>query len=192
MELTKFISQLPITLEQLSAHLQRAQHTLTRLAKSVASKRRRLREAQCRRENDLRNFLASSLDAIVVTNAERGFVDANPKALDLFGISESNMKQFTIDAFLSYAQVADFDENNLIFKKRQERRGRCTIRRLDGGLRVADFILVPYVVPHVHLFRFLNVAPRTTTLLRFVAKSSTGHTEDAWESIDFHSKRDTS
>ena len=108
---TKFRSELFIALEQVTVHVQRAQNTLTSLGKSVAQEPRRLQEALRVRENGLRKLLASSLDAVVVTNGDRRFVAANPKALDLFGISETNMGKFTIDAFLPNAQIPDFDGN---------------------------------------------------------------------------------
>jgi PAS domain-containing protein len=68
--------------------------------KNASEKTRRLDEARRARENDLREFLANSLDAIVVTNVDRRFVAANPKALQLFGVSVANIRQFTMDAFL--------------------------------------------------------------------------------------------
>src|ERR1700720_117944 len=106
---TKFRSELFIALEQVTVHVQRAQNTLTSLGRSVAQEPRRLQEALRVRENGLRKLLASSLDAVVVTNGDRRFVAANPKALDLLGISETNMGKFTIDAFLPNGQIPDFD-----------------------------------------------------------------------------------
>ncbi|PYT69382.1 MAG: hypothetical protein DMG42_21905 [Acidobacteria bacterium] len=108
-KITKLRSQLFAAFGQTTVYLQRTQNTLLRLARSIAEKRRRLREALRAREDDLRELLASSLDAIVVTNGDRRFVAANPKALDLFGISEANMRKFTIDAFVPCGQILDFD-----------------------------------------------------------------------------------
>jgi hypothetical protein len=68
----------------------------------------------------LRELLASSLDAIVVTNVDRRFVAANPKALHLFGVSEANIRQFTIDAFL-LGQIRYLDGNGLPFISREEK-----------------------------------------------------------------------
>jgi PAS domain S-box-containing protein len=159
MQIIKFRSELFIALEQVTVHLQRAQNTLTRLGRSVADKLRRLQEALHERENGLRKLLASSLDAIVLTNGDRRFVAANPKALDLFGISETNMRKFTIDAFLSNGQILDFDGNGPPFIRRVERHGKCKIRRLDGSLRVAEYIFVANFVPLRHLSRFRDVTP---------------------------------
>src|SRR5215475_14544706 len=139
-----------IGLQHRAVHLGQAQNTLIRLGRSVSDKRRRLQEVLRVRENALRMSLASSLDAIVVINGRRHFVDANPKALDLFGISQTNMGKFTIDAFLSRGQIPKFDGNSSLFLKREAKRGKCEIRRLDGSLRVADCIYIANFVPFRH------------------------------------------
>jgi PAS domain-containing protein len=159
MQITKFRSELFIALEQATVHLQRIQNTLTRLGKSIAEKPRRLQEALRARENGVRKLLASSLDAVVVTNGDRRFVAANPKALDLLGISEANMRQFTMDAFLPHGQILDFDGTGPPFMRREERCGKCKIRRLDGSLRVAEYIFVANFAPRRHLSRFRDVTP---------------------------------
>jgi len=64
-----------------------AHGTLRGLLDRVIERRRRLRQEMRARENELRELLANSLDAIVVTNLNRRFVAANPKALELFGVS---------------------------------------------------------------------------------------------------------
>jgi len=133
-----------------------AQNTLAKLGRNVFDKPRRLQEVLRARENALRMSLASSLDAIVVINGRRHFVDANPKALDLFGISQTNMGKFTIDAFLSRGQVPKFEGNRSGFAKREAKRGKCEIRRLDGSLRVAECIYIANFVPFRHLYRFRN------------------------------------
>jgi PAS domain S-box-containing protein len=154
-KITKFRSQLLAALEQVTVHLRRGLSTLAGREKNALEKTRRLQEARRARENDLRELMASSLDAIVVTNADRQFVAANPKALHLFGVSEANIRQFTIDAFL-LGQIRYFDRNGLPFKSREEKQGECQIRRLDGSLRLTEYIFVANFVPFRHLFRFRN------------------------------------
>jgi PAS domain-containing protein len=154
-KITKFSSQLFAALEQATVYLRRALNTLTGRAKNALEKPRRLQETRRARANDLRELLASSVDAIVVTNVDRRFVAANPKALHLFGVSEANIRQFTIDAFL-LGQIRYFDGNGLPFISREEKQGECQIRRLDGSLRLTEYIFVANFVPFRHLFRFRN------------------------------------
>jgi PAS domain S-box-containing protein len=172
MQITKFRSGLFFALEQMTVHLQRAQNTLTRLVRTFAEKRRRLQEALREREDGLRKLLASSPDAIVVTNGDHRFVAANPNALQLFGVSETNIRQFTIDAFLPGGQILDFDANGLPFMKREERHGKCRIRRLDGSLRIAEYTFVTNFAGRRHLSRFQDVTPEK---MKFIAKFDPSH-----------------
>jgi PAS domain S-box-containing protein len=155
-KISKFNSRLFATLKQVTVHLRRAQNSLTELRNSAFQKTQRLQEARRARENDLRELLASSLDAIVVTNLDRQFVAANPNALHLFGISETNIRQFTVDAFLLEGQLVYFDANGLPFISREGKHGECQIRRLDGRLRLAEYTFVANFVPFRHLFIFRN------------------------------------
>ena len=158
MQITKLRSGIFIALEQLTVHLQRAQNTLMRVARRVANEHRMLQEALHERENALRSLLASSRAAIVVTNGDRRFVAANSKALALFGISEKNLTKFTIDAFFPHREILNFERNGLPFIRGEERGGRCTIRRLDGSLRVTEYTFVANFVPGRHLSSFRDVS----------------------------------
>jgi PAS domain S-box-containing protein len=165
-KIIKFSSELCITLEQGTVRLRRAVNTLAGLGRSVTAKTQRLREALLARENDLRALLASSVDAVVVTDVDGRFVEANPKASDLFGVSETNLKKFTVDVFLSRRQILYFEGNRSSFIRRKEGSGECKIRRLDGNLRLAEYIFVANFVPFRHLYRFRNDrqwAPRKRT-----------------------------
>jgi PAS domain S-box-containing protein len=164
-KIAKYRSQLFATSEHVTLHLRQAQTTLTRLGRRVADKPKRLRKTLRTRENDLRKLLASALDAVVVTDVDHRFVAANPKALDLFGVSEANLRNFTIDAFFPRGQILYFEGNGSPFIGREERHGECKIRRMDGSLRAAEYSFVANFVPHRHLCRFHNVK---TTQVKFI------------------------
>ena len=175
----KFKSQAYIALEHATVHLERVQHILASLRRGAADK---LQEARRTSENDLRKLLANSLDAIVVTDGDHRLVYANPKALDLFGVSELNMRKFTTDTFLSHCQNLELRRKWFAIR-RDERYGKCKIRRLDGSLRVAEYIFVANFIARQDLYSFQNVAPPGITQLRFSAKMPISHTEDSRKSI---------
>ena len=155
-KITKFSSQLSIASKEVTVHLRQALNTLTERGKNVLEVTRRLQEARRTRVNNLRELLANSLDAIVVTNGDHRLVSANPKALHLFGVSEKNIRQFTIDAFLLENEIPYFNGNGLPFISREENQGECKIKRLNGSLRLADYVCVANFVPFRHLFIFRN------------------------------------
>ena len=175
----KFKSQAYIALEHATVHLERVQHILASLRRGAADK---LQEARRTSENDLRKLLANSLDAIVVTDGDHRLVYANPKALNLFGVSELNMRKFTTDTFLSHCQNLELRRKWFAIR-RDERYGKCKIRRLDGSLRVAEYIFVANFIARQDLYSFQNVAPPGITQLRFSAKMPSSHTEDSRKSI---------
>ncbi len=175
-QIAKFKSQVFIALKRGTVHLQRAQKTLTKLGRSVIDIPRRLQEARRTGENDMRTFLDNSIDAMVVTNSDHCLVSANPKALDLFGVSELNMRKFTIDTFLSQCQILEL-RRKWFGIRRNESHGKCKIRRMDGSLRVAEYILVADLIPNRCLYRFLKVAPSGITQLSSSAKVSISYTK---------------
>jgi PAS domain-containing protein len=156
-KITKFTSQLLVALKQAPGHLRRALDPLTESGKNVLERTRHLQEARRARENDLQELLSNSVDAVVVTNIDRRFIAANPNALHLFGVSEANITQFTIDAFLFEGEILHLDGNRLPFISRAEAQGECKIRRLTGNLRIAEYIFVANFLPFRHLFIFRNV-----------------------------------
>jgi PAS domain S-box-containing protein len=154
----RFTRQASVGLQHLTIQFQRAQNAIIRLGRRATGKPRRLQGTLRARENGLRKLLASSRDAIVVTNAQRRFVAANPKALDLFGVSEAHLAKFTVDVFLSRGLIPQYNGNGSSFRRRTTKHGKCEVRRLDGSLRVAEYSFVANFVPARHLYSFRNVA----------------------------------
>jgi PAS domain S-box-containing protein len=188
-KLAKLGSQLYSALRQTTVPFQRAWSGLAGAGRSVIERPRRIREAHRARETDLQRLLTNSADAIVLTNDKRRLVDANPKALDLFGVSDSNMRNFTIDTFLSDCQILE-RRRKWFAIRRDEKYGRCKIRRLDGSLRVAEYILVANVVHGQHLYRFLNVVAARITPLKSTAKRPARAAEDTRKPPDPSWKHD--
>src|SRR6266850_5990180 len=172
----KFRSQLVAALEPVRVYLRLAQNTLTKLGGSVVDRRRALQKALLTRENDLRKLLASSFDALVITDVDGRFITANSKALNLFGVSETNMKKFTIDVFLSQSQTPYLAGHSSPFIRRETRHGECKVRRLDGSLRVAEYVLVAHFLPNWHVCRFRNIK---TAQVKSVATFNSGHGNDS-------------
>jgi len=180
-------SKLFAALKQVAIPFQNAYGALARVVRSAIDRPRRLEEARLARENDLQTLLASSADAVIVTNSDRRLVAANSQALDIFGVSELNMSNFTIGTFLSQRQIRDFDRNCSPFVGGDERHGKCKIRRLDGSVWVAECIFVANFVPRRNLYRFVNVAPQKITQWRSPARY-TENTGKPFEAQSQHHK----
>lgn len=153
------------TSKMVAANLEMALSTITNWGRVIVDLPKRLRETRRARETDLRDLLARSVEPLAVTDESRRLVAANPSALDLFGISDFNMKHFTIDAFLAKAEIPDIHTAVFLSAGQGERLRlpQCMIRRLDGRLRVAQYQLVSEILPHRHLYKFQNVGPYKLT-----------------------------
>lgn len=151
------------TSKMIAANLEMALSTITNWGRIIVDLPKRLRETRRARETDLQDLLARSVEPMAVTDESRRLVAANPSALDLFGISDFNMKHFTIDAFLTKAEIPDIHTAVFLSAGQGERLPQCMIRRLDGCLRVAQYQLVSEILPHRHLYKFQNVGPYKLT-----------------------------
>ena len=170
-KITKLGGQVSSVSRPVATNFLKAQNAVSGWGRTIANKPRRRREVRLARENDLRNLLESSQDAIVVTDDNRRLLAANTRALELFGISESNMGNFAVDAFLTDVEPPDSDWNASSFESREVRLNQCKVRRLDGSLRVAECQFVEGVVPRRHVYKFLNVTPYKITPPRFAKRS---------------------
>lgn len=157
--LKKVGAQVYMLLEYCGRSIQRAGHKVANAGREIASKPRRIRAARKARENDLLNLLATSLDAIVVTDDEHRFVAANTNALQLFGVSYANIRNFSLDSFIANGQVG-FNRHGASFGRRELKKGNCKIRRLDGNVRLAEYEFTANHVPFRHLCIFRNVTSR--------------------------------
>ena len=186
-KIAKCESQLFAASEQVTAHFRQVPNTFGRLARSVIEKPRRLQKVLRARENNLRKLLAGSVDAIVMMDVDRRFVAANPKALDLFGVSETNMKKFSINVFLSHGQTPYFAGYGSAFIRREKRHSECKIRRLDGTLRVAEYLVVRHFLPNRHVCRFRNVKTAHTKCVETFNSGQGNDSKPARQRLEFRS-----
>lgn len=137
--------------EKTDAFVRHLREKIAEVSEKVRQERQRLLELIRQREGHLTKLLADSNDAVVVTDDAHRFLAANRPALDLFGVSETNMQRFTIDAFLPSDEIRFFERTVPRFVRGAERHGECTIRRLDGSLREVEFTFQANFVLGRHL-----------------------------------------
>jgi PAS domain-containing protein len=146
-----------IAFEELSSCFQWMQTKLDEVTCRAKKEHEKLQDALRYRENLLAKLLDDSSEAIVVTDDTHRLLAANLPALDLFGISKTNLKRFTIDAFLPYSSISSFERHGLPFIRGMERHGECMIRRLNGDVRLVEFSFQANFVPGRHLSKFHDV-----------------------------------
>lgn len=89
------------------------------------------------------------LDAIVVADDQGRYVDVNPAACKLFGLSEEELLGRRITDFTEHK--FNFKQTWQAFQEQGKHCGELTLRRLDGTLRVVEYTSTANVLPHRHL-----------------------------------------
>jgi PAS domain S-box-containing protein len=116
----------------------------------------RLREGERR----LRALFDSTLDAVLVATDDRVYVDANPAACELFGVSREELLGSSLEDFVPEGQRDAAREAWGAFIERGYMDGEFVLRRPDGALRVADFRARAGFLPGQHLSVLRDVTDR--------------------------------
>jgi PAS domain S-box-containing protein len=122
--------------------------------------RMKAEEALRKSETQLRALFDSSLDAVLVLDDNRRFLDANPSALALFGISKDTMNDFTLEQFVAPSKRDKFIQDWPALRTEIEHWGELELLRADGTLRVVQFSSKANFLPGRHLANFRDITRR--------------------------------
>lgn len=122
--------------------------------------RMKAEEALRTSEVQLRALFDSSLDAILVLDDNRRFIDANPSALALFGISKDTLNDFTLDQFVAPQNKDHFVQEWPTVRTEIEHWGELALLRADGTTRVVQFSSKANFLPGRHLANFRDITRR--------------------------------
>lgn len=147
-------------LECLRSRLAEAERTLRALTSGQdaavehqsANASRPLHTAQhhpCLHEQLFRTVFGGSLDALLLADGDGVYLDANPAACELFGLTReqlvgSRLSQFTLPGYDHQSAWRDFLEVGRL-------RGRLALRRPDGSVRQLDYSATAHILPGLHL-----------------------------------------
>jgi len=108
-------------------------------------------------EEQLRAILENAFDAMIVVDDNRGILDANRSALELFGKGKEDLKSCTLDQFAPCANKTAFDNDWSAFLNGNAQRGEAEIHRSDGTNRKVAFNRKAYFLPGRHLVAFRDI-----------------------------------
>ena len=145
--------------ERFGARLESVYRVLVDFGYRLKNGHWQLQEGLRQKEDCLLRLLADSSAPMVVTDDTHRLLAANPAALTLFGISQKNLRKFTIDAFLSRDQVPCFERPGPRFR-RMERLGECQIRPLNGKPKVVEFSFQANFLLGRHVSKFRDLRLR--------------------------------
>ncbi|MFQ3627159.1 MAG: PAS domain S-box protein, partial [Cyanobacteriota bacterium] len=106
----------------------------------------------------LRALFEEAMDAMAIADDSGHYLDANPAACELFGVSLDNLLGRCIADF---AQIEfDFPSAWQQFLEQGRQRGEFTLVRPDGTVREVEYAATAHFVPHRHLAVLRDVTER--------------------------------
>jgi PAS domain S-box-containing protein len=110
------------------------------------------------REHQWQALFDHALDAIAIVNDEGQYIDVNPAACKLFGISREELLGSTIADFAP--SEFDFTQAWQQFREQGQMVGKFSLHRPDGTVRETEFAAVANFIPHRHLSILRDVSDR--------------------------------
>jgi formate hydrogenlyase transcriptional activator len=111
-------------------------------------------------EAQFQTIFESALDAILIVDNERRFVDANPAACNLMGLPKKALVGRKVEEFVDEAHRADLENLWLAFLREGSQQGEYQFRRPDGTCRMFDYVSRANFLPGRHLSILRDITGR--------------------------------
>src|SRR5579863_1435012 len=111
-------------------------------------------------ERPFRALFESSVDAILIADDTRRYVDANPAACELLGIERSQISKYRVDDFSAPELRKQIEEAWTAFLNEGTQRGEYELTRADGSVRSVEFSATANFIPGRHLSSLRDVTER--------------------------------
>jgi two-component system cell cycle sensor histidine kinase/response regulator CckA len=124
------------------------------------SDRKKAEESFRQSESQFRALFENALDAVLIANDCGAYVDANPAACELMGVSYNEVIGRTLYDFTEQHDRADASRRWEQFRKEGRMRGVSRLQRPDGKLVEVDFSSTANFLPGRHLSLLRDVTER--------------------------------
>ena len=140
-------------------HLEEASQQ-ARALEEQRQRRKEVEHALTEREDQLRAIFDSALDAMVVIDDERRFVDANPAACQLLGVTHEKICGEKLDLFLDREAKDGVRERWREFVEQGEAKGELKLLTSDNRRCLVEYSSKAHVVAGRHLSIWRDVTKR--------------------------------
>lgn len=100
----------------------------------------------------------SALDAIAIGDDDGRFIDVNPSACELFGLSKAELLDCTVADFVEPG--IDFNELRQSFREQKYLAGELRLHLNDGVMREVEYTATADFLPHHHLSIIRDISAR--------------------------------
>ncbi|MCU0532784.1 MAG: PAS domain S-box protein [Hydrococcus sp. Prado102] len=128
-----------------------------------AIERKQAQEILQQRERQLSAVFNSALNAIAIADDNGKYIDVNPAACELFGVSREELLNSRITDFVEAS--VDFDRAWQSFRKQGQMKGEFRLCRRDGTVREVEFTATADFLPHQHLSILRDITERKRSAL---------------------------
>jgi PAS domain S-box-containing protein len=111
-------------------------------------------------EDPFHTLFNASLDAILIADDSRRYVDANPAACELLAVDRTQITKFRIDDFVSPQLRDKIEVAWKSFLRNGKLRGEYEVVRLDGTVRQVEFSDIANFLPGRHLSTLRDITKR--------------------------------
>ena len=108
----------------------------------------------------LQALFENALDAVLIVNDERFYVDANPAACKLFGLTPAEFRGKRIDDLIDLPAQSDVDQAWKSFIAAGTQTAECTFRDRDGRKRYLAYSATANFLPGRHLSILRDITER--------------------------------
>jgi PAS domain S-box-containing protein len=115
------------------------------------SDRKSAEESLMQSESQFRALFENALDAVLIANDLGVYVNANPAACDLLGVSYNEVIGRTINSFTEHDDPVEAERMLKQFLKDGILRGELSLRRPDGSIVEVDYSATANFIPGRHL-----------------------------------------
>jgi PAS domain S-box-containing protein len=122
--------------------------------------RKRAEGALAESNRQFKALFDNALEAVLVADDDRRYVDGNAAAAALFGVRREALLGLRVDDFAISMDVGDVDDAWRAFLEAGEQTGEITLVRPDGGLRIVEYSARAHFVPGRHLSILRDVTER--------------------------------
>nr|WP_139328923.1 PAS domain S-box protein [Haladaptatus litoreus] len=122
---------------------------------------------QNRSEKKFRAVFEEAFDAMLIADDDAEYIDVNPAATELFGLSKDELRGQSISEFA--AEDYDFEQAWQKFQASDQDRGHFPLLCADGKQRIVEFAATPNILPGRHLSVLRDVTEREDRQRRYDA-----------------------
>jgi len=146
------------TIEQERQALQSVQNELEQRVEERTAELLATNQSLQQQQQQFQALFDYALDAILIADNEGRYLDANPTACELFGVSKAQLLKSSVAHFAD--PTLDVAQLWQVFLQQGHLAGEFSVHRPDGMVRQTEFAAIAHFIPNRHLSILRDISDR--------------------------------